>query len=233
MEQYSAFEKDNITVNRPAGRIETIVGVDSHQFSNKSEARFIEAKNTKKSETGISVLQRRSPKLNLSTDEGRKRNFIASFQGRLDTSAEQADEALKVAVYYNGLINIEINRREVWEEIVRQKMGGYLNFKLEILANGEPKMSYTPGTNIGGNNKSTGFSHLEDFLIENCATEPILEILKDCDEISSLEELTKYDRLASVIQALFGDESLYADYLSGEFEEQETQSGFVLGANTF
>jgi hypothetical protein len=236
MEQYSAFEKDDIIVNRPAGRIETIVGVDSHQFSNKSEARFIEAKNTKKSETGISVLQRRNKNLDISTDpkKWKSRKFIASFQGRLDTSAEQADEALKAAVYYNGLINIEINRREVWEEIVKQKMGGYLNFKLEILANGEPKMSYTPGTSITGFNKSSGFTLLADYLIYNWDVEPIYEILNDCDEISSMEELTKYDRLASALQALFGDESLYPDYLSGEFEDQELEnSGFVLGAETF
>jgi hypothetical protein len=235
MEQYSAFEKDDIIVNRPAGRIETIVGVDSHQFSNKSEARFIEAKNTKKSETGISVLQRRNTNLDIGTDpkKWKTRKFIASFQGRLDTSAEQADEALKAAVYYNGLINIEINRREVWEEIVKQKMGGYLNFKLEILANGEPKMSYTPGTSITGFNKSSGFSLLADYLINNWQIEPIYEILSDCDEISSMEELTKYDRLASALQALFGDESLYADYLSGEFDEQELESGFILGADTF
>lgn len=235
MEQYSAFEKEDIIVNRPAGRIETIIGVDSHQFSNKSEARFIEAKNTKKSETGISVLQRRNKNLDTGTDQKKwnSRKFIASFQGRLDTSADQADEALKAAVYYNGLINIEINRREVWEEIVRQKMGGYLNFKLEILANGEPKMSYTPGTSITGTNKSTGFTLLADYLIYNWDIEPIMELITDCDEISSIEELTKYDRIASAIQALFGDESLYPDFLSGEFDEQEMESGFVLGAETF
>lgn len=236
MEQYSAFEKDDIIVNRPAGRIETIIGVDSHQFSNKSEARFIEAKNTKKSETGITVLQRRNKNIDVDNDpkKWKSRKCIASFLGRLDTSADQADEALKAAVYYNGLINIEINRREVWEEIVRQKMGGYLNFKLEILANGEPKLSYTPGTSITGTNKSTGFTLLADYLIYNWDIEPILEIITDCDEISSIEELTKYDRIASVIQALFGDESLYPDLLSGEFDDEQLESSvFCLGAETF
>src|SRR5690606_13114452 len=108
----------------------------------------------------------------------------------------------------------------------------YLNFKLEILANGEPKMSYTPGTSLTGFNKSTGFSLLSDYLNYNWNIEPILELITDCDEISSIEELTKYDRIASAIQSLFGDESLYADYLSGEFDDEELDNGgFVLGAD--
>ena len=74
---------------------------------------------------------------------------------------------------------------------------------------------------------------LADHLIYHCHIESIKEILSDCDDISSIEELTKYDRLASVIQTLFGDESLYPDYLSGEFEEMEEEGAFVLGAESF
>jgi hypothetical protein len=235
MEQYSAFEDDEVVVNRPDGIIQTIVGVDSHQFSNKNESRYIEAQNTKKSESGIAVLQRRKKEID-KTDDPRtwkSKKYIASFKGRLATSAEQADEALKAAVYYNGLINIETNRREVWEEIIRRRMGGYLNFHVELLANGEPRMSMVPGTVLTLQKKITGFSMLADYLEHYWAIEPILEFITDCDEISSIEELTNYDRIAAHMQCLFGDESLYADMMSEGFEEFETESVFVLGADKF
>jgi hypothetical protein len=235
MEQYSAFEDEEIVVNRPDGVIKYIVGVDSHQFSNKAEARYIEAQNTKKSETGIAVLQRRDINIDVNDDPKTwvTKKFIAYFKGRLATSADQADEALKAAVYYNALINIEINRREVWEEIVRSHMGGYLNYKVELLANGEPKMSYVPGTALGGNNKSSGFALLADYYEYYWAIDPIYELICSCDDISSMEELTKYDDIAAAIQALFGDQSLYPDLMGEGYDEFENESAFVLGASYF
>lgn len=235
MEQFSAFENAEIIVNRPAGIIKTIVGVDSHQFSNMAEARYIEAKHTKKSETGISVLQRRDRSIDITEDkkQWKTRKFLASFKGRLATSADQADEALKAAVYYDGLINIETNRREVWEEIVKAKMGGYLNFNVEMLANGEYKMAYVPGTTLTPQTKTSAFALLADYWIYNWNKESILEFARDSDEISSMEELTKYDRLAAHLQALCGDESLYPDLMSEGMDELETDSGFILGAQSF
>jgi len=235
MEQYSAFEDDEIIVNRPDGVIQTIVGVDSHQFSNKNEARYIEAQNTKKSETGIAVMQRRDKSIDQNDDPRtwKSKKFIASFKGRLATSDEQADEALKAAVYYNGLINIETNRREVWEAIIKRRMGGYLNFHVELLANGEPRMSLVPGTVLTLQKKITGFSMLADYLENYWAIEPIYEFITDCDEISSIEELTNYDRIAAHMQCLFGDESLYADMMGEGFDEFESESVFVLGAESF
>lgn len=235
MEQYSAFEGKEIVANRPAGRIQTIVGIDSHQFSNQAEARYIEARDTKKSETGISILQRRDKTID--KDDNPKtwktKKYIGYFKGRLATSADQADEALKAAVYTNGLINIETNRREVWEEIVKMKMGGYLNFKVEMLASGELKMSYIPGTTLGASNKPTGFNMLADYLEYYWAIIPIYELLCDCDDISSMEELTKYDGIASAIQCLFGDDSIYPELLSEGFDDLEKDPVFYLNAEIF
>lgn len=74
---------------------------------------------------------------------------------------------------------------------------------------------------------------LADYLEYYWAIEPIYEFICDCDEISSMEELTKYDRIAAHLQSLFGDESLYPDYMSDGFEEYETEAGFCLGAQKF
>jgi hypothetical protein len=131
------------------------------------------------------------------------------------------------------LINIETNRREVWEEIVKCRMGGYLNFKVELLASGEPKMSYVPGTSLSTQSKATGFAMLADYYEYYWAIDPIYELICSCDDISSMEELTKYDDIAAAIQALFGDQSLYPEIMSEGFEEFESESGFVLGAPNF
>ena len=112
-------------------------------------------------------------------------------------------------------------------------MGGYLNFHVELLANGEPRMSLVPGTVLTLQKKITGFSMLADYLENYWEIEPIYEFITDCDEISSIEELTNYDRIAAHMQCLFGDESLYADMMGEGFDEFESESVFVLGAESF
>ena len=224
MEDYSAIEDDDIVVNRPANP-RFIVGVDPQQFSNKSESMQLKGTKTKKSDTGMVVLRRRDKSIDVSEDKStwKTRKIVAFMRERLGSNYDAADEALKVAVYYGGLIHIEINRTDVWERLVEQRMGGYLNYCVDISADGQMKRAPKPGTSLGGDNKKKGFGLLDNYITFHVHNEDISEPLKEADEISSLEQLGGYDGLSAWIEALFGDESPYADLMNRDFGDSDSE----------
>ena len=224
MLDYSAFEDDEIVVNRPADPSKYIIGVDPQQFSNKAEAVHLAMRNTKKSDTGIAVLQKRDKKIDVSENpkDWVTKKFVASLRARLASSKDAAEEALKVAIYYGGLIHIETNRTEVWERIIEWRFGGYLNYNVERLADGQIRKAPKPGTSLGPSTKKSGFSLLADYFNYHSKTEPILEFLEEADSISSMEQLTSMDRLSAHMHALIGNESIYADLIHMEQEEDDT-----------
>jgi predicted nucleic acid-binding protein len=233
MEAYSAFEDDEIVVNRPANAKKYMMGLDVQQFSNKSESVHLEAKNTKKSDTSIAVLQRRDTNIDIS-DNPKKwitKHFVASFRARLATNKEATEEALKAAIYYGSLIHIETNRTDVWEKIVEWKFSGYLNFMVEILADGQHKIAPKPGTHLTTPTKKKGFSLLADYFAYHSHLEPIYEFLEEADMISSMEQLTAFDRLAAHLQALLGDDSIYSDLMFNLQEDDDKVE--YLGARTY
>ena len=233
MLDYSAIEDDEIVVNRPANPSRFIIGVDPQGFSNKAESIFLEAKGTKMSDTAIAVLQKRDKDVDISDNPKtwKTRKFVASFKARLGGSKEATEEVMKAMIYYGALVHIETNRTEIWERLIENRFGGYLNYKVEILADGQPKRSPKPGTALGGESKKSGFTLLADYLNNHSHVEPIYEFLEDADKISAIEELTKYDRLAAHMQALIGDSSIYSELMFGS--QMEEDSVEVLGAETY
>lgn len=221
MMDYSAFEDDEIVVNRPL-QPKFILGLDPQQFSNKAESVYLNSKHTKKSDTAITILQRRDKEIDISENpyDWKTFKFVAKMRERLSSSKEAAEEALKAAIYYGALMHIETNRTEVWERIVEWGFGGYLNYNVEILADGTVKRASKPGTALSTQSKKTGFSLLADYFAYHSHTEPIYDILEEADSISSTEQLTMYDTLASCIQALFGNESLYPDIITERMEDE-------------
>ena len=166
----------------------------------------------------------------MDTSEDRRdwgKRIVASFRARLATSKEAAEEALKAAIYYGALINIEVNRTEVWERIIELKFGGFLNYKIETLADGTYKRSPKPGHALATQSKKSAFSLLNDHIMFHCHNEPIAEWLEEADQISSMEQLTNMDRLASILQCLLGDESIYGELLMDSMDEESNRE--VLG----
>jgi hypothetical protein len=232
MMDYSAIEDDEILVNRPADP-KFIVGLDPAQFSNNAEAVHIKGGHTKKSDTGICVLRKRDKEIDKSDNpaEWTTRQIVAFFRERLSSSIEAANEALMAAIYYGGLIHCERNRSEVWERLIEWRMGGYLNYDVEISAQGDMRKAAKPGTHMGPENKKDGFALLGNFITFHSRIQKVKEWMKEADEISSMEQLTGYDGLSAVIEALFGDESPYAEIMSKDFGDSDEV--FSLGATTY
>lgn len=233
MEAYSAFEDDEVVVNRPADPTRFVIGFDGQQFSNKAESMYMESKHTKRSDTAIAVLRKRDKMIDLS-DNPRKwttRHFVASFRARLATNKEAAEELLKAAVYYGALIHLETNRTDIWEKFVEWKFSGYLNYMVDVLADGQFKIASKPGTHLSTPTKKKGFSLLADYFSNHSHLEPIYEFLEEADMISTIEQLTAFDRLAAHMHALLGDDSIYSDMMASQNKDDEKME--LLGANSY
>ncbi len=208
MEDYSSIEDDMVMVNRPA-HPKYIIGIDPAYFSNKAESVYLSKGRTKKSETAISILEKESMEI------------IGFFKKRTSSDEDATDQALMAAIYWGGLIHTERNVPGIWQQLIKTRMGGYLNYNVEISANGDIKRASEPGTFLNAGNKKDGFVLLEKLITFHMSKQKIVEWMKEADEISALEQLTGYDGLASVLQCLFGNESPYCDMMNKTFGESE------------
>lgn len=231
MEQFSAIEGDDVTMNRPAYPNRYMIGMDIQEFSNKAESVHIEAKGTKLSDTAIAILKRGDRKIQ--EDDPRKcgKKFIASFRSRLSSNIEAFDEVQKAMILWGALVSLEQNRKDIWQTFVEKRFAGYLNFNVERLADGQFQIAAKPGTFLTPKRKKDGFTFLADYVSLYCDNEPIYEFLDDLDQISSMEELTKHDRIAAHMHALIGDDSIYADLLDGVQADQDSFE--ILGAKAY
>ncbi len=228
MQYYSAFDDDYVTMMRPMYPNKGIVGVDPHEFNNSGEAKNLKSRYTKLSDTGITVFQKRDKTID--KDDADKHNWktrkaIAFMEGRFNNNEEVAEESLKVAIYYGFLIHLERNKTEVWSWIIKWRYGGYLNHKAEILPNQQLQIDPSPGSFMTGKEKKTGFGLMKDQLNNHVKVETLLPLLKQTMAIGSMEELTKYDGLASYMSALIGAESIYGEIMEYQEDEEIYQLG--------
>jgi len=232
MDYYSAFADDYVPMFRPLQPQKFIVGVDPHEFNNKGESMALKSRFTKLSDTGICVLRRRDK--DIDTNDFDKKNWktkhcVAALQERFPNNVVVAEEALKVAIYYGGLIHLERNKTEVWSHIIRWQYGGYLNHMAEQFPDGRIQVDPTPGTFMATQSKKKMFTLAKDHLVDHTHIEKITPLLRQAKDISSMEELTKYDLLAAFMAALIGDTSIYADIMQFQDGNDEVVSLGIQG----
>lgn len=213
MEYYSAFEDQVIDMYRPL-LPQAIVGLDPHEFKNEGESRRLKHKGSRLSDTGIAVVSLRDKKIDkddLNPKSWTTVKTMAVLEKRFGNNEEVAEETLKAAIYYNALIHLERNKTEVWSILVKWLYGGYLNHMAEILPRGELQVQQEPGSYMTATAKKKMFSLGRDYFSYHIQNEGIRLLLKQAVEIPSMEDLTKYDALAALLNAIMGATSLYAE----------------------
>ena len=103
--------------------------------------------------------------------------------------------------------------------MIKWKYGGYLNHKAEMLPDGSIQIDPNPGTAVTGSSKKRLFSQMKDHLSFHTHIETLNPLLKEALAISSMEELTKYDKLAAWMSALDGMQSIYPDIMENSGED--------------
>jgi len=231
MEYYSAFHDEYVPMFRPANPDKGVVGIDPHEFNNKGESIALKNKFTKLSNLGITVYQKRDK--NIDVNDFDKKNWktpraLACYNSRIATNYEAAEEALKAAIYWGYLIHLERNKTELYSHIIKWEYGGYLNHEAEILPDGRLQITPEPGTYLQGVSKKRVFSLMKDQLTNHISIETLPPLLQDALNIGTMEELTKYDTLASYMAALDGARSIYAEVMAG-YENDEVVTINALG----
>lgn len=221
MEYYSAMEDDLVPMFRPLYPMRGMIGLDPHEFNNKGESVMLKGKMTKLSDTGIVVMQRRDKNIDkndLDKKSWTTQKAVACFEGRMSSNYDVADEVLKAGIFWGYPIHLERNKSEVWSHIIKWKYGGYLNHRAEILPDGQLQIDPMPGTAVSGGSKKRLFSQMKDHLSEHVHVETLNPLLKEALSIASMEELTKYDKLAAWMSAIDGMQSIYPEIMeiSGE-----------------
>lgn len=229
MDYYSAFEDDLVEMYRPL-RPQAIVGLDPHEFKNEGESKRLKHKGSRLSDTGIAVVGLRDK--NVDKDDFNPQTWTTVktwgiLEKRFSNNKEVAEEALKAAIYWNALIHIERNKTEVWSLLVDWLYGGYLNHMAEILPRGELQIQQEPGSFMSTQSKKKMFSYAKDHFVNHIQNEGIRHVLRQAVEISSMEDLTKYDALAALLNAIMGTQSLYHEIMTHwDVEEEMTNLNF-------
>ena len=217
IDYFSAIDQATVPMFRPLYPSRGIVGIDPHEFTNKSESVHLKSKGSKLSDTGIVVFRKRDKRID-TNDFDRKtwktQNAIACLDNsRITSNYGVAEEALKAAIFWGYLINLERNKTEVWSHIIKWHYGGYLNHRAEYLPTGGVSIDPEPGTYLTGLAKKRVFSLAADQFKDHVEHENLIPLLKQASQISSMEELTKYDILAGYMAALDGARSIYGDMM--------------------
>lgn len=231
MEYFSAFEQEFLEMYRPL-KPQSILGLDPHEFKNEGESKRLKHKGSRLSDTGIAVVSLRDKTVD--TDDFNPQSWKSVkvwgvLEKRFTNNKEVAEEALKAAIYWNSLIHIERNKTEVWSLLVEWLFGGYLNHMAEILPRGEIQIQEQPGSFMGLASKKQMFSYAKDHFVNHIQNESIRYVLKQAIEIASMEDLTKYDALAALLNAITGTKSIYHEIMTHWDADEKIQNLNIIG----
>lgn len=127
--------------------------------------------------------------------------FVCTYNFRPETVEEYCEDMLMMCVYYGCWMYPEINVPKVWEYFEARGYGGFLKYDVDIKT-GKPKS--TPGFNSEGGSKQDLFNGLRDYIQRHGLRERHADLLMECKEIKSIEEMTDYDLLTAAGGALLG-----------------------------
>lgn len=186
---------------RPAFPNKYTCGVDSFGFDDS----LVATKGTSKSDGSFTIAQHPDRAYTQAQEYDKWEGFTTMFSCRYRDSQEKFDEQVLMACVYTGaLLYPERNKDSTWSHFVKRGYRGYLKYDIDYRT-GKPVDK--PGYYVG--DKADLFKLLSDYLTYNGHNEKCYELLKECRDIKSITQLTKFDRLAGFLALLKGIESSY------------------------
>lgn len=209
---YSTFEGKDIMMYEPLYKGTYVLGADPFRFSNKQESKHGAAlgSSSKLSDGGIAIfmlydesVDGDKPRSERVTDK-----FVLSYRHRGANSEEYSEDVLKCAVFYGAHVYPEQNITSVYEYFIKMKYGGYLLYDVDKWTGDYKKK---PGVDSLERSKQELFSLLRDYIDHRCHVEPFADFLQECKDITGIEMMRNYDRLAAHGIALMGSKSVTLD----------------------
>jgi hypothetical protein len=150
--------------------------------------------------------------------------FILTARNREMSPDAFADECLKVCMFYGALMYPEINKSNIFRYFIEWGYEGYLKYDVDPQT-GEYalKPGYIVSSGATNTTKIPAIQNMEYYLRERVQWENHRDLLSECMQISSHEQMTQYDLFAAGCAALRGAQSNFVQKL----EEQEEGYTFV------
>lgn len=125
----------------------------------------------------------------------RSYKFVCSYLERTSSRDEYCEDMLMMCVYFNAMMNPEIDVDAIWRHFESRGYGGYLWYEIDAATNTKRK---TPGFNSRTAKKQRIFDLNRDYIemhSNRCDHEDILNQWKN---ITSIEEMTDYDLIPCI-----------------------------------
>jgi len=142
-------------------------------------------------------------------------DILYTYSNRLATVDEMAMDAIKITQYYGGLHSPEINNPHVVNAFRKHRYSGYLFF----FRNDDMTFRSTPGYSKTGNTGNILLTHGTRFMKLHGHRMNYLELLIQCKELQSAEDITDMDLIAAFCGACMSIEN---DYARGEIDRTAT-----------
>jgi hypothetical protein len=149
--------------------------------------------------------------------------FVCTYNYRPETVDEYCEDMLMMCVYFGSWMYPEINVPKLWEYFEARGYAGYLKYDVDIKTG---KQKVTPGFNSEGGSKQDLFNGLRDYLQRHGKRERHGDLLNECKEIKSIEEMTDYDLLTAAGGALLGAKAYLVTVKKPEAPKQDITDYF-------
>ncbi len=180
------------------------LGADPVEYSNKKE----DTGASKQSDPAMTVKWEYDQTIDKSDnpEDWITDNCILYYRYRPQSLQEYCEDCLMAAEFIGAMIYPENNKTRLIEYIIDRGRGGYLKYDIDPRTG---KIADKPGYYATVGSKSDGFGLLKDWVAYHAMKCDILRLLEEIRNIRTMDEMTKYDGLASWIAALKGGLSAY------------------------
>ncbi len=137
--------------------------------------------------------------------------FILTFKNMEMKREEFCEEALKVCVFYGAMCYPEMNIDDIYRKFVTWNCAGYLKYDIDLNGDFAKLCGYTVSSGAKNTTKDDVLERIEHHFRHNTKYEVAVDLLTECKDVASPEDMTNYDLFASACAALRGASSSYLE----------------------
>lgn len=205
--------QDTIQIYRPKYPSIYTCGADPFNFKTTTQARINSLRgkkmSRKSSDGGIALFWNKDDMIDPDkkpVSEWQSNRFALTYRFMPRDDMEFAEDVLKVCIFYGAMCFPEVNIRVIWQKFHEWGFDGYLKYSVDPVTG---KIKDFPGVQSLERSKQEGFSEIRNHIALHGMREQHIDLISEWKNITSMEEMTRYDLLAASMCALLGAKSSY------------------------
>jgi len=143
-------------------------------------------------------------------------NVACFYRYRPASINDYCEDVLMAAEYFGAMIFPERNKTRLIEHIIGRGRGGYLKYNISPVTG---RQETEPGYWASSETKQDGMGYTKDWIMDHAHRCNHLRLLEEMRNIRLIEELTRYDGLASFLACMMGSKSTY-----GKIQDRQSSS---------